>query len=62
MNEKYPGLTRPMKLSQYRYNQQATTGSLIVEVGCTGNTLQESLRGIEYFADCLGDVLLRYAE
>jgi stage II sporulation protein P len=62
MNEKYPGLTRPMKLSQYRYNQQATTGSLIVEVGCTGNTLQESLRGIGYFADCLGDVLLRYAE
>lgn len=62
MNERYPGLTRPLKLSQYRYNQQATTGSLIVEVGTNGNTLRESLRAIEYFADCLGDVLLRYAE
>ncbi|MBQ6540804.1 MAG: stage II sporulation protein P [Oscillospiraceae bacterium] len=62
MDEKYPGLTRPLKLSQYRYNQQATTGSLIVEVGTNGNTLRESLRAIEYFADCLGDVLLRYAE
>lgn len=62
MDEKYPGLARPLTISQYRYNQNATTGSLIVEVGCTGNTLQESLSAVEYFADCLGDVLLRYSE
>ena len=62
MDEKYPGLTRPLTISQNRYNQHATTGSLIVEVGCTGNTLQESLIAVEYFADCLGDVLLRYSE
>lgn len=62
MDEKYPGLTRPVTISQYRYNQHATTGSLIVEVGCTGNTLQESLLAVEHFADCLGDVLLRYGE
>lgn len=62
MDDKYPGLTRPVTISQYRYNQHATTGSLIVEIGCTGNTLQESLTAIEYFADCLGDVLLRYGE
>lgn len=61
MNDKYPGLTRPVTISQYRYNQHATTGSLIVEIGCTGNTLQESLTSVEYFADCLGDVLLRYS-
>lgn len=62
MDEKYPGLTRPVTISQYRYNQHATTGSLIVEVGCTGNTLQESLIAVEHFADCLGDVLLRYSK
>lgn len=62
MDDKYPGLTRPVTISQYRYNQHATTGSLIVEIGCTGNTLQESLTAVEYFADCLGDVLLRYGE
>lgn len=62
MNEKYPGLTRPVTISQYRYNQHATLGSLIAEIGCTGNTLQESLRAVEHFADCLGDVLLRYGE
>jgi len=62
MDEKYPGLARPVTISQYRYNQHATSGSLIVEVGCTGNTLQESLTAVEHFADCMGDVLLRYAE
>ena len=62
MDEKYPGLTRPLKLTTYRYNQQATTGSLIVEVGCTGNTLQESIGGATRFCDCLGDVLLRFSE
>lgn len=61
MNEKYPSLARPLTISNNRYNQHATTGSLIVEVGCTGNTLQESLLAVEHFADCLGDVLLRYS-
>lgn len=53
----YPSLARPLNLTKYRYNQHATTGSLIVEVGCSGNTLSESLNAITYFADCLADVL-----
>ena len=53
----YPSLARPLQLTKYRYNQHATTGSLIVEVGCSGNTLSESLNAITYFADCLADVL-----
>ncbi|MBQ1730077.1 MAG: stage II sporulation protein P [Oscillospiraceae bacterium] len=59
MCEKYPSLARPIKLSQYRYNQHATEGSLIVEVGCTGNTLPEALAAVRYFGDCLADVIER---
>lgn len=57
MNTLYPSLAKPIELSQYRYNQQATTGSMIVEIGCTGNTLQESLTAVRYFADAASKVL-----
>ncbi len=57
-NEKYPSLMRPISLSQYRYNQHATKGSLILEVGCNGNTLKEALNAINFFADSAADVFL----
>ena len=57
MVTKYPTLARPLKISEYRYNQHATPGSLILEVGTNGNTLQEALTALEYFGDCMGDVL-----
>ncbi len=58
MNRLYPSLAKPIKLSQYRFNQQATTGSMIVEVGSIGNTLQEALTAVRYFADALSNVVL----
>ena len=58
MNTLYPTLTRPIRLSQYRYNQQATAGSLIIEVGCAGNTLRESLAAVKYFAEAAANVIL----
>lgn len=57
MCEKYPSLARPIKISRYRYNQHMTEGSLIVEVGCTGNSLKEAIAAVKYFGDCLADVL-----
>jgi stage II sporulation protein P len=58
MNTLYPSLAKPIKLSQYRFNMQATKGSMIVEIGCTGNTLQEALAAARYFADALSNVVL----
>jgi stage II sporulation protein P len=58
MNTLYPTLARPMTLRSSRYNQQLTTGSLLVEVGCHGNTLQEALSGARLFARSAGQVLL----
>ncbi len=57
MVTKYPTLARPLKISEYRYNQHATPGSLILEVGTNGNTLQEALTALTYFGDCMAGVL-----
>lgn len=57
MNRLYPTLARPMTLRSSRYNQELTSGSLLVEVGCHGNTLQEALNGARLFARAAGQVL-----
>lgn len=54
---KHPTLQRSVKLVQERYNQQLTTGSLILEVGSNGNTLREALNAIEFFAEGAGPAL-----
>ncbi|MCI8478328.1 MAG: stage II sporulation protein P [Oscillospiraceae bacterium] len=58
MNTLYPTLARPMTLRTSVYNQNLTNGSLLVEVGCHGNTLQEALGGARLFARAAGQVLL----
>ena len=57
LNSDYPTLARPMILSKQRYNQHMTRGSMIVEVGSCGNTLQEAKYGAELFANALAHVL-----
>ena len=58
----HPTLMRPVSLVPQRYNQQLTGGSLILEVGCSGNTLQEALAAVRLFAAAAGPALLALAE
>ena len=58
MNTLYPTLARPMAFRASSYNQELSTGSLLVEVGTHGNTLQEALAGARLFARAAGQVLL----
>lgn len=51
-----PTLARPINLRSQRFNQHLTPCSLLVEVGTSGNTLQEALRGARYFAQAAGTV------
>jgi len=37
-----PGITRPVLFQYCQYNQHITTGSLLIEVGSYGNTLEEA--------------------
>ncbi len=52
-NELYPGLFRPIILRNARYNQHLTTASTIIEVGATGNTLEQCIASMKYVAEIL---------
>ena len=52
-NEMYPGLFRDLNLSKSRYNQNVCDGALILEVGATGNTLEEVWNAMKYFSNVL---------
>ena len=52
-----PTLMRPVSLVRERYNQHLTPGSLIVEVGSSGNTLQEALAAVRLFGRAVGPAL-----
>lgn len=57
-NELYPGLFRPINLRTSRFNQHLTTASSIIEVGATGNTLDECLASMKYLAKVLSEVVI----
>ncbi len=56
-NTLYPNLARPINIQKPRYNQHVTKGSLIVEVGSNGNTLEEALNSSEYIARVFAEVI-----
>lgn len=56
-NELYPGLFKPMILRNSRYNQHLGKAACIIEVGATGNTLEQSITSMKYLAKVLDEVL-----
>ena len=57
--KRYPSLCRPIALKKERYNQHLSTGYLILEVGSSGNTLDEALNAVRLFADAAAPALLK---
>ena len=55
-NEMYPGLFRSILLSKYRYNEHLAKGSCIIEVGATGNTMDECVGSMKYLAEVIAAV------
>jgi len=55
-NEMYPGLFRPIILTNSRYNQHTAKGASIIEVGATANTLEECLLSMQCLANVLEEV------
>lgn len=53
----YPGLARPLNLRRERFNLHATRGSVLVEIGTNGNTLDEALCCAKYLGDTIADVI-----
>lgn len=54
----YPTLMRPITVRNSRYNQHVTTGSLLVEMGAAGNSLDEALLSARLLADALAETIL----
>lgn len=57
LDNKYPGLTRPILISYNRYNQHLTNGAMLVEVGGDGNLMSECLESSKYLAEVIGEVI-----
>ena len=55
--ERYPTLMRPVLLRNSRYNQHATAGSLLVEVGAAGNSPEEAVLAGRLFAERMAEVI-----
>lgn len=53
----YAGLSRPILFDYRHYNQDLTNGSLLIEVGSHGNTLQQSQYAGQLFGHSLGQLL-----
>ena len=51
LEQEVPGLCRPIQLVASRYNQDLSTGALLVEVGTAGNSREEALLAAEYLAE-----------
>jgi len=56
-NEMYPGLFKPILLTNSRYNQHVSKAANILEVGATGNTLDQALVSMKYLAKVLSQVI-----
>lgn len=55
--EMYPGLFKPIMLTKSRYNQHTGKYANIIEVGATGNTLEQCLTSMKYLSAVINEIL-----
>ena len=55
--EMYPGLFKPIMLTKSRYNQHTGKYANIMEIGSTGNTLEQCLNSMKYLSAVLNEIL-----
>lgn len=57
MNEMYPTLARPINLRTSAFNQALAAGSVLLEVGSCGNTIEEAENAILLFAEAYAELI-----
>lgn len=60
MEKMYPSLTRPILFDYRKYNQDLTTGSILLEMGGHANTLEEAIYSGELIGRALAELLLEW--
>lgn len=58
----FNGLTRPILFDYRKYNQDLTKGSLLIEIGSQGNTLEEAKYTGELFGQALSETIRQLVE
>ena len=58
----YPGMMRPVNFSDFMYNMNVNTGSLLIEVGAESNTLEEARYSGCLFGKALCEMLIEERE
>ena len=56
--EMYPGLCRPVLFDYRKYNMDLSPGLLLIEIGATGNTLEEARYSAALLAEVLSALLI----
>ena len=55
-NKQYPGLFKPIILRNSRYNQHLSKAACIIEVGSTGNKLEQCLNSMKYLSKIINEI------
>ncbi len=58
LEELYPGITRPVLFDYRKYNMDLSPGLLLIEIGATGNTLDEAKYSAELLGNALSELLI----
>lgn len=56
-NSLYPGLFKPIIVRNSRYNQHLGKAACIIEVGATGNTLDQAINSMKYLSKVMKEAL-----
>jgi len=62
MNDTFPTLARPINLRTAAFNQALSPGSVLLEVGSCGNTIEEAENAISLFAVCYASLIKKHLE
>ncbi len=55
-NNTYPGLFKPIIVRNSRYNQHLAKAACIIEVGATGNTLEQCMNSMKYLSEIFNEL------
>ena len=58
LEELYPGICRPILFDYRKYNMDLSPGLLLIEIGATGNTLEEAQYSAELLGNALAELLI----
>ena len=56
-NELYPGLFKPIMVRNSRYNQHVAKAATIMEIGATGNTMDQCINSMKYLSKVMDEAI-----